>query len=127
MTGDSTAGPGEPDLYEYDFDRPAGARLSDLTVDGTPGAHANVVGVIGVSEEERALEEQDGTFVYFVARGVLGASNTNAQGVAAEEGQDNLYVLREGSGVRFVARLTEKDGGGSTRQLAGSYSAEGTW
>ena len=109
LTGDSTAGPGEPDLYEYDFDKPAGARLSDLTVDRTPGAHANVQGVIGVSEEERALEEQDGTFVYFVARGVL-PSSPNAQGVAAEEGQDNLYALREGSGVRFIAQLTEKDG-----------------
>ena len=108
LTADSTAGGGEPDLYEYDFERPVGARLTDLTVDA--GGHADVVGVIGVSEEERAQEEQAGRFVYFVARGVLAGSGTNAQGVSAEAEQDNLYVLRAGSGVRFIARLTEKDG-----------------
>ena len=109
LTANSTAGEGAADLYEYDFDKPVGARLTDLTVDGNPGGHAAVQGVIGVSEEERPQEEHEGTFVYFVAQGVL-AGNTNGQGVAAEEGQDNLYVLREGSSARFIARLTGTDG-----------------
>jgi hypothetical protein len=108
LTPDSTAGPEVPDLYEYDFGKPVGERLTDLSVDGSPGGHADVQGVIGVSEEEASAEEHDGGFVYFVAQGVL-ASNSNAQGVSAETGQDNLYVFRQRSGIKFIAQLSEAD------------------
>jgi hypothetical protein len=55
------------DLYEYDFAASAGHRLTDVTVDHNPvdALGANVQGVIGVS--------QDGSYVYFVAGGSLGA------------------------------------------------------
>jgi hypothetical protein len=56
------------DLYEYDFARPEGERLVDLTVDKDPGdgLGADVQGVVGVSN--------DGTYIYFVAGGALGAA-----------------------------------------------------
>jgi hypothetical protein len=50
------------DLYEYDFARPAGSRLSDLTV-AAAGEEADVQGVVDASS--------DGSYVYFVAGGAL--------------------------------------------------------
>jgi hypothetical protein len=56
------------ELYEYDFARPVGQRLADLTVDGDP-LGTDVQGVIGASE--------DGSYVYFVAGGALPAKPNN--------------------------------------------------
>jgi hypothetical protein len=64
------------DLYEYNFDPARGGRaLIDLTVDRDPNdpLGANVQGVLGVSD--------NGTYVYFVAGGSLGAG-PNARGDA---------------------------------------------
>ncbi len=90
LTSDSTANDGEGcqhmvgedevrtgnDLYEYDFAKPLGARLTDLTVDtnGSSTLGADVQGVIGAS--------QDGSYVYFVAGGTL-TSQPNAHGETA--------------------------------------------
>ncbi len=72
-------------LYEYDFDLPAGERL--LTVSAGSSA-PHVQGVIRSS--------QDGSHVYFVATGVL-AANANEYGAEAQAGQDNLYVFEHDS------------------------------
>jgi hypothetical protein len=97
------------DLYEYDFARPAGQRLVDLTTDHDPqdASGADVQGVIGASE--------DGAFVYFVADGVL--AGANAEGKAPVGGQPNLYV-RHGSGTTFVVTLANGDDGIQTNDVS---------
>ncbi len=85
------------DLYVYDT---VTGSLTDLSVDPTAGEQANVQGlVLGTSE--------DGSIVYFVARGVL------AEG--AESGKENLYVESEvastWSSPRLVAVLSGGDRG----------------
>jgi len=110
LTSESTAAPGQADLYEYDLERPAGERLVDLTV-APEGQHANVEGVIGSSE--------DGSYVYFAAGGVL-ADNENAHGEQATPqpcdvvpngplGACNVYVRHEGVPT-FIATLSGLDG-----------------
>jgi hypothetical protein len=72
-----------------------------------PGAanDARVENVVSVSE--------DGSRVYFVARGVL-ADNLDVGGVGASAGAENLYLWDRGSGdsagqTRYVARLASND------------------
>lgn len=86
------------DLYEYDADKPAGQRLTDLTVDtkGTDALGADVQGVAGISD--------DGSYVYFVARGVLTGSEENARHEKATAGEANLY-LRHAGATTFIATL----------------------
>jgi hypothetical protein len=111
LTSDSTALPGQgvgkPDLYECEIIETVGklgCRLHDLTVDLYPGEHADVQGMIlGASE--------DGSSVYFVARGVL-AGNESDNGETAVHGRDNLYELREQAGkwtTTFIAGLSGED------------------
>ena len=50
----------------------------------------------------------DGATAYLVARGVLD-EEPNGGGEGAAPGQPNLYVWREGEGMRFVATLAEAD------------------
>ncbi|HEY4451343.1 MAG TPA: hypothetical protein VGN13_07085 [Solirubrobacteraceae bacterium] len=94
------------DLYEYDFERPVGQRVVDLTVDHNPGdtLGADVQGVIGVS--------QDGADVYFVANGVL--AGANIEGRVPVSGQPNLY-LAHGATTTFVATLAPLDNNTNTR------------
>jgi hypothetical protein len=94
LTEGSTAEPGAPDLYEYDLNRAPGERLSDLTVDASEPAH--VTDFLGSSE--------DGSYVYFVADGVLGANKVeNGNGEEeAQPGEPNLY-LRHAGNTTFVA------------------------
>ncbi len=106
LTNDSTAHSeptpalvcgGGSDLYRYDSNS---GGLTDLTVDhnGDP-LGADVLGVLGTST--------DGSYVYFVANGVLagGASPGGCHDVFGEnEGQCNLYVSHDGV-VTFIARL----------------------
>jgi hypothetical protein len=101
LTSDSAAEPNEPDLYEYDLEAPEGERLSDLSVPTKPevGAHADVQGLVGTSE--------DGSYVYFVAGGVL-SEGANAEGRAPAPGGSNLYV-RHGGVTRFIATLSNED------------------
>jgi WD40-like Beta Propeller Repeat len=79
--------------------------LVDLSADPTPGESAAVQGaVLGVSE--------DGSYVYFVATGVL-TDAENARGETAVSGQPNLYLRHfTESGwapPTFIARLTRED------------------
>ncbi len=76
LGGDSTV-----NLYEYDFDAPAGQRVVRVSA-GNP-AGANVQGVVRISE--------DGSRVYFVAQGVL-TGEPNGLGQSAVDGEDNLYL-----------------------------------
>ncbi len=100
LTGDSTARPGSPDLYECTLTEVAGklkCALTDLTVDANTSESAAVQGlVLGAAE--------DGSRVYFVATGALAAGAT--------PGADNLYVASfDGSSwhVGFVAGLSGED------------------
>jgi hypothetical protein len=124
LTTDATAEPGMPNLYLYDFDKPLGSRLTDLT----PAAGAAVQGVVGASSS--------GAYVYFVADGAL-AKNHNSEGAGAEPRTCeeaagnlepgtpseeealghlphgigcNLYVWHEGdTEPTFIAALARKD------------------
>jgi hypothetical protein len=102
------------DLYEYDFDAPAGQQLIQVSSggngDATLGSGAEVEGVSRISE--------DGSHVYFVAKGVLTTSpSPTAQGynehgepvptgAVAQLGADNLYVYDSETGTTgFIAEL----------------------
>ena len=98
LTPSATAGAGEPDLYEYDLEKPQGQRLTDLTVDA--GEPADVLGVSGASE--------DGSYVYFVAQGIL-AANENSHGAKAQAGKANLYLRNRGA-TTFIATLDAAGG-----------------
>jgi hypothetical protein len=100
LTAESTAEVGAPDLYEYDLEAADGERLSDLSVPVKPGVGADVQGVVGASE--------DGSYVYFVADGVL-TEGKNVEGGEPVEGQPNLY-LRHAGRTTFVATLAVEDG-----------------
>jgi hypothetical protein len=85
------------DLYAYVFAPGASTGvLSDLTADSADPKGANVQGVVGVSA--------DGSYVYFVAQGVL--AGANAEGKEPAAGRDNLYVWHEGART-FIATLKE--------------------
>lgn len=102
LTANATAGPTKPDLYECEVGDVAGklgckGGLVDLTVDHNAGESATVQGaVLGASE--------DGSYVYYVATGVLDAG--------AQAGADNLYVAHNEGGkwtTSFIARLSNED------------------
>jgi hypothetical protein len=93
------------DLYEYDFTRPAGHRLLQLSAGGagaaTPGAGAAVQGLVASSE--------DGSRAYFVAQGVL-TTQPNGQGETATAGTNNLYRWdAAGNRTTFVTTLDPAD------------------
>lgn len=101
---------GGADLYEYDFSRPAGEELAQISRgDGgagtTNGAGAGVKGFVNFSE--------DGSHAYFVASGVL-TSAANPGGAHAVSGANNLYVYERDAAhpngrIAFVAGLAEAD------------------
>jgi hypothetical protein len=105
LTAGSTAEAGDPDLYEYDLGAPEGERLNDLSISGKPepGAHADVQGVVGTSDE--------GSYVYFVADGVLaeGAAPGDCDGQDEASQTCNLYVRHDGT-TKFIATLSGEDG-----------------
>ncbi|HTZ65509.1 MAG TPA: hypothetical protein VMB51_15500 [Solirubrobacteraceae bacterium] len=121
LTSESTLEPyeeeGAPrraDLYEYDVET---GKLIDLTVDRNAGEQAEVLGTLpGASE--------DGSYVYFVANGVLASgaqrgdcprANPYRNPGASDEGECNLYVSEPDPAhpgerqTRLIARLSEQD------------------
>jgi NHL repeat len=83
------------DLYEFDFD-------TDTQVDITAARDAGESSA-GVQESVVGVSE-DGSSVYFVAKGVLAAG--------AVSGEDNLYLLRDGAGGRsttYIGTLSNED------------------
>lgn len=90
------------DLYEYDFSRPDGERLVNLSLvsgSSNPGG-AGVAGVAAASEDARKI--------YFVARGRLvpGAGPTEAKNLA--DGTYSLYFRSE-EGTAFVGVVRDSD------------------
>jgi hypothetical protein len=97
LTADASATAlNEPDLYECEIiEAPAGpsCELSDISVPLNAGETADVRGaVLGASE--------DGSYVYFVAGGVLAPGG--------KAGAYNLYVRHEGA-TRLIAALSAGD------------------
>ncbi len=90
------------DLYRWDADGAEGHRLSDLTAGAPDGG--GVLATVGGSE--------DGTSVYFVAIGVLAPN--------AVDGEPNLYLWREGQGIRLIATL-------DAEIVDGKAADEGIW
>jgi hypothetical protein len=90
LTFPSSAAAGKPALYEYNVETRA-------LVDRTLGASgADVRGFSGAAE--------DGSRLYFVAKGALTSAQENAGGEVAQSGQPNLYVLEDGA-LTFIATL----------------------
>jgi DNA-binding beta-propeller fold protein YncE len=94
LTDKAYTGPADnaANLYEYDL---ATGKLTDLTGEETDatGEGAAVQGVVQISE--------DGSYVYFVAKGKLAGGAT--------AGQPNLYVSHEGGAPTFIATLDKGD------------------
>ena len=87
------------DLYEYDLDKSAGERLTDLSPDITDPKGAGVVGVLDASES--------GAYVYFAARGRLAVGGrTEAESLASST--YNVYLAHAGS-TTFVGTLGEAE------------------
>ncbi len=85
-------------LYEAELQGAGVARVIDVSTDPIAGQAPEVVGVARIS--------QDGSHVYFVARGML-TETPNGTGEAAEAGGYNLYVYDASTGrTSFVAALT---------------------
>jgi hypothetical protein len=85
------------DLHVYDFE--TGAQ-TDLTADH--GAHESSAGVQQLVSDVSS----DGSYVYFVASGVLGDA------AGAVSGEDNLYLLHEHGGAwstAYIATLSPQD------------------
>ena len=104
LTGD--AGPAGSDLYRCEL--PLGsvasgcATLTDISVPSPgSGESAEVQGVAS------ALAD-DGSSIYFVAKGVLDSSS-NEFGDTATAGEPNLYIWEQGQGVSFIATLADED------------------
>jgi hypothetical protein len=93
------------DLYLYDYSRPAGERLTQVSAgdlsDPERGRNAEVIGVTAISG--------DGSHAYFVARGVL-TTVPNSVGKSAQQGKPNLYMWERdaahpGGRIAFVGTL----------------------
>jgi hypothetical protein len=84
------------------FDVATEAR-EDLTPEGPAHEAADVQGVIGTNTVGEA-----GSYVYFVADGVLTGPEQNHAGAHAEAGQPNLYLLHAGA-TSFLATLSPQD------------------
>jgi hypothetical protein len=91
------------DLYRYDIQGTAGQKLTDLSADSNPAdtQGAGVAGVLDASD--------DGTYVYFAAKGQLvpNKGNTFAQN-SAGSGTYNVYLAHGGS-LGFVGLLRSSD------------------
>ena len=87
------------DLYEYDFEKPEGERLTDLSI-STEAGGAQVAGMLGESE--------DGSRVYFAARGQLLPGHGNS--FAENQSADTYSIYGESGGsLDFVGTVTAED------------------
>jgi DNA-binding beta-propeller fold protein YncE len=117
-----TTGSHAADLYECEIVEGAAGlecKLSDLTE--TASEPADVEGLLpGASE--------DGSYVYFVARGVLTGTRTNERSETAVAGQPNLYV-RHGGVTYLIAVLSGEDQAdwGNPERLTARVSPDGHW
>jgi hypothetical protein len=101
------------DLYECDI--PTGTPAPVGSVNQCPALREVSGAATGADVQGVTRLSEDGSRAYFVAKGVL-ASNTDANGVPAMAGDDNLYAWTRDTGhpdgeTRYVARLDPADGG----------------
>jgi hypothetical protein len=103
-----------PNVYEYDFDAPAGERVVRVSAGDSSVSNPTVGLVLNaqLGEGEPRCSE-DGSHVYFIATGVL-TTAPNGEGEAAEAGANNLYVFERdaafpGGHLAFVAKLSARD------------------
>jgi hypothetical protein len=99
-------------IYEYDFEAPAGKRV--IRVSAGDSTVSNPAAEVVQLTAHSPMSSEDGSHVYFVANGLL-TRTPNAEGETAEQGAYNLYVFeldaRFPTGhIAFVARLTFEDG-----------------
>jgi hypothetical protein len=102
----SDASPSGRDLYRCEIGIVEGglgcAELTDISAPlAGSGESAEVLDQVSGASE-------DGTRLYFVARGVLD-NTSNEKGEIAESGQPNLYYWGNGEGIRFIATLSDED------------------
>jgi DNA-binding beta-propeller fold protein YncE len=128
LTPDSTAAAGEPDLYRYDVESEG---LTDLSVDANSGEHADVQGVLGVGGEGA----EAGSYVYFVADGVLASGGISRGDCAPEPGfpkkgsigtRCNLYLSHAGT-TTFITALSARDNEFTSNSNTGSDQEVGDW
>jgi hypothetical protein len=116
LTHDATAGGGS-DLYSRDLTR---GTLTDLTT-GDPGG-AEVLGVLGTSD--------DGSYLYFVANGVLAPGGKIGHCFTLIEGggpqRCNLYLWHEGT-TRFIASLSQDDNLSIVKDRRETLGAANDW
>ncbi len=97
-------------LYEYDFGMSGSECQVARRCLSAVSNGAGVLGVAGISE--------DGSHVYYVARGALTGAGVNEYGAAPVEGQPNLYVYDTVRGTTgFVATLGAGDAGDWQKEL----------
>lgn len=108
LTPGSIARESEPDLYVFELTSGRSERLAGRLTDLTEGVHAAVQGdVLGASE--------DGSYVYFVANGVLAtkAARGECETFAAPEAKCNVYLDHHGAGTweapKLVGVVTQHD------------------
>lgn len=106
----ATQGPGHLDLYRYDTASEALTRLSVAAEGGEEDA--NLTPVVGGTDAKAraAIMASDGNTVYFTAIGQL----LPGQGRSASENgatTANLYMWRQGQGLRFVANVAGSQSG----------------
>jgi hypothetical protein len=97
-------------IYDYDFDVPAGQSRITRVSGGDSTVTNPVAGVVG----EPVQISEDGSHVYFVATGVL-TRTPNEYGQTAQGGAMNLYVFERDAGypaghVAFISVLSSADG-----------------
>jgi hypothetical protein len=116
-----------PDLYECEVIEVAGkptCKLTDLTVDGNVGGAADVVAVLGASE--------DGSYVYLLAGGALAPGAAPVECSYSGSSGCNLYVRHDG-GTTFIAALSQDDAewgsleNGNLRQMTERVSPDGRY
>ncbi len=112
LLGGDTSG----NLYEYDFDAPAGEKLIRISKGDTTVANPSAATVqFPGSRDTPAMISADGSHVYFLASGAL-TTTPNAEGESAVPGAYNLYVFEHDAQfpngrLAFIAQLSQRDGG----------------
>ncbi|HST56781.1 MAG TPA: NHL repeat-containing protein [Solirubrobacteraceae bacterium] len=105
LTDDASAS--GPDLYRWIADAPSGHHITDLTTANPAGAQ--VLGSVGAAA--------DGSRLYFVATGVLDTG--------AVDGEPNLYLWDQATGVKLIATLAFADVGVWATDLSSQGTTNG--
>jgi len=103
----SDASPEGRDLYRCEIGDVGGDSLGCVDIQDL-SAPLEGSGENGEAKELALGVSADGNTIYFAANAVLD-TEPNANGDSAQPGGPNLYVWRDGQGVRFVAALSNND------------------